>query len=430
MKIQSKLGYIVKFSLNILVFIFVFATSAHAGTFPPTFPTLDGPTIPLDPFRPPPNPAKSIEIEMPESYLEPLARYGLDLTLPAPVRRGLSFDVGYDRWAGWPTATVDYFLPVKAWKDESLFFMPRVTLNGHTEGFSLGAGMRRLVGSRALMGVYAFHDWSRPRGSDAIFLKEAGVGAEFSLLPGRFADLTVSANAYLPVNERKTFSQATELLIHESLPRGWDARLSFVFPALVDLVSARINAEAHAYRGEVNELGGYKLVFSLGTRDGMLAAAVENGKEHGGRDTFRAMGTVRLAFDWVDLLEGKNPFSAPHKVQSARTAPDLREGLYRRVARKHDLPADRRVSSTSLGVLVQDDRVIFSGAFPTLPNTPMTVQVSSSPWRDAMEVVTDSQGGYAGQLRLPPGTYKLRLVHKETGQTSRVQSISIRNDDD
>jgi len=430
MKTKSYIKEILVFALNIISFIVIVTLPAAAGPFPRPIPTLESPTIPLDPFRPPPNPAKSIEIEWPETYIQPLARYGLDLALPAPFRRGLSFDVGYDRCAGLPTATVDYFLPVKAWEKESLFFMPRATVNGRTEGFSLGAGMRSLVGQRALVGVYTFHDWSRQRGSDFGFLREAGVGAEISLLPGRFADLTVSANAYLPVNERKTFSHATELLIRESLPRGWDARLSFVFPALVDLVDAHLSAEAHAYRGETTEIGGYKVVFSLGTRDGMFAAALEQGKEQGGRDTFRAMGTVKLAFDWVDLLDGKNPFSAPSRAPSMRVATDLRPGLYRRVTRKHDLPADRDASSTSLTALVQDNVVIFSGGFPDLPNTPVTVQVAASPWRDAMETVTDSHGGYTGRLRLPPGEYKLRLVHRDTGHTSRVQPIIIRGEDE
>ncbi|MCA1960954.1 MAG: inverse autotransporter beta domain-containing protein [Desulfomonile sp.] len=413
-----------------MIFIVLTVPEAVAGIFPRPIPTLEGPSIPLDPFRPPPNPAKSIEIEWPETYIQPLARYGIDLAVPVPFRRGLSLDVGYDRWAGLPTATLDYFLPVKAWENESLFFMPRATMNGRTEGFSLGAGMRTLVGSRALFGVYTFNDWSRPRGSDFNFLKEAGIGGEISLLPGRFAELTVSANAYLPVNERKMFSRATELLIRESLPRGWDARLSFVFPALVDLVDAHLSGEAHAYRGETTEIGGYKVVFSLGTRDGMFAAALEQGKEQGGRDTFRAMGTIKLAFDWVDLLDGKNPFSAPSQASSIRVAKDLRQGLYQRVTRKHDLPTDRKVSSTTLAASVHDSEVIFSGGFPDLPNTPVTVQVAASPWRDAMEIVTDSHGAYSGRLRLSPGEYKLRLVHRETGQTSRVQSFTIRGEDE
>ena len=117
MKTKRNIQRIFVFSLKIIAFILAVAIQAHAGPFPRAFPSLDGPSIPLDPFRPPPNPAKSIEIEWPESYIEPLARYGLDLTLPAPVRRGLSLDVGYDRWAGLPTATIDYFLPVKAWKE-------------------------------------------------------------------------------------------------------------------------------------------------------------------------------------------------------------------------------------------------------------------------------------------------------------------------
>lgn len=424
---ESKKQQIFCFSLKLLVFILIVAAQAHAGTSPHAVPSLDGPLIPLDPFRPPPDPAKSIEIEWPETYIEPLARYGLDLTLPAPVRRGLSLDVGYDRWAGLPTATIDYFLPVKAWKEESLFFMPRVTVSGKSEGFSMGAGVRRLFGAHALVGAYAFHDWTRPRGSDVGFLKEAGVGAEVSLLPGRFADLSICANAYLPVNERMTFSHASEILVRESLPRGWDARLNFVFPALIDLLDARLSAEAHAYRGEVTEIGGYKLAFSLGTRDGMFGAALEHAKEQRGKDAVRAMGTIKLAFDWVDLLEGKNPFSAPHQASSVRRSRDLREGLYGRVARRHDLPADRRVTSTSLTAMVQDDRVIFSGGFPTLPNATVTVQVASSPWRDAMEIVTDAHGAYAGELLLPAGRYKLRLVHKDTGHTSRVQEIMVRD---
>jgi len=53
------------------------------------------------------------------------------------------------------------------------------------------------------------------------------------------------------------------------------------------------------------------------------------------------------------------------------------------------------------------------------------VQTASSPWRDRVEMMTDPRGSYSGQLQLPPGTYKIRLVHKPTGLMTAERTITV-----
>ncbi len=184
----------------------------------------------------------------PEYYIGPTIRHGLDLVLPQPMRKGIDLDVGYDKWHGLPTLTADFFLPVNAWNDRSFFVAPRCYVTGTNESFSLGAGIRHLITADTLVGFHAFHDWVRPRGAAVEFLKEAGVGIELAALPGNFSDLTISANAYFPVNERWTPARTGDALVRETLPRGVDLKLGLLLPGLLESLDIRLNAQAHTYR--------------------------------------------------------------------------------------------------------------------------------------------------------------------------------------
>jgi len=189
----------------------------------------------------------------------------------------------------------------------------------------------------------------------------------------------------------------------------------------------RIKARTHAYRGEQTDLAGYSFGLTVNTRDGMFSATAEQGRDSYLGDYFRGEGSVRVAFDWRDLVQGNTPFSAPYKVPEKRLARDLRHSLIERVVRKHDLPTDKSEKRMSLVAAVSDDIVSLSGGFPGLPHTTVSVQTAMSPWRDRKDLTTDSYGCYRGQLRLLPGTYKVRLVHKASGRVSDVRTVVIGN---
>jgi hypothetical protein len=157
----------------------------------------------------------------------------------------------------------------------------------------------------------------------------------------------------------------------------------------------------------------------------MLTGTFEHGRENDGRDHIRIHASISLAFDWCDLLKGEIPFSAPYETPSRRFSRQMHNGLYERVVRKHDLPTDRDEKRFTLGAAVHGERVRVTGGFPGLRNAAITVQTASSPWRDRVELTTDSRGSYSGQLQLPPGTYKIRLVHKPTGLVSEERTITI-----
>ena len=426
MKILCKILAISVFVLNILI------SSHAAGT-----PASAAPQLPIqlftsnhfkpteELFRFAPGQSKPFETPSPELYIDRTVRYGLNLVLPQTIQKGLNFGAGYDRWEGLPTVSADYFLPVKAWSDKSIFFSPRVNLTSKCETFSVGAGIRHLITSEAVVGFHAFHDWVRPRRSGGEFLKEAGVGLEIAALPGRYSDLSLSVNAYFPVNRKRSVAADGTLLVKESLPAGLDARMAFLLPALIKPLDIRMNARVHSYTGEGTDITGYRGGLTFSSRDGMLTASVEHGKDGRTVEEFRVEGSITLAFDWVDLLKGSNPFSAPYQASSMRFNRKVRDTLYDRVVRKHDLPTDRTESRLALLASVQHESVIFRGGFPELPNAKLTVQVSQSPWRDCSEVITDSQGFYSGHMKLKPGTYMVRLIHKPTGQVSQERRIVI-----
>jgi hypothetical protein len=363
--------------------------------------------------------------QRPENHIDSTLKHGLNLVLPQTIRRGLNFDAGYDRWEGLPTMQADYFLPVKGWKDKSVFFSPRISLTGAKESFSIGGGFRHLITSETLVGFHAFHDWTKPRRLKVDYLKEAGVGIEFAALPGRYSDLSLAVNAYFPVNARETVAHQGNSLVRETFASGFDARLAFLLPALVDSLDIRMDGQLHSYRGDQTDMRGYKAGLSLKTRDGMWTGGLETGAEAGRGNNYKVEGAINLAFDWAELIKGNNPFSAPYKAPSTRFSRKMRDGLYDRTRRKHDLPTGRTESRITLVANVTDDELMFSGSFPELSNARVTLQTSQSPWQDHRDVVTDSVGRYSGKLALPPGTYRIRLIHKPTGRVSAIKTVEI-----
>lgn len=360
-----------------------------------------------------------------ELHIEPALKQGLNLILPTTLQRNLNFDAGYDRWEGVPTVSLDYFLPIKGWNDKSLFFTPRISMTGIRESFSMGAGVRQMLTAETMVGFYAFNDWIRPRRLKGEFLKEAGVGVELSTLPGHFSDLTISMNAYLPINERRILKNEGNLLVREMLPAGGDARIDFQLPALTKHLDIRLDGEVHSYRSETTNLTGYRAGLNVRTRDGMLNGRVEASRDSRFGENYRLEGNISLSFDWVDLLNGRNPFSPPYRALDSRFSRNVRDSLYGRVTRKHDLPMDKTESKTTLMAEVTDNTVFLSGGFPHLSNSWVTVQTSQSPWEDSMDIMTDSSGAYAGRLDMPPGIYRVRLVHKPTGRVSNVKTIVV-----
>jgi hypothetical protein len=372
----------------------------------------------------PPNGYPTAESARPEYSLDPALQAGLNMVLPQTWRNGLSLDAGYDRWEGLPTLRADYFLPVKAWNDKSIFSTQRVSLTGARESFSVGAGFRHLLTSQTMLGFHAFYDWVRPRRLGGHFLREAGVGVEFAALPGRYSDLSVSLNAYLPVNDRRFSDPRTNVIVKETLPLGWDARGSFQLPAMVDWLDFRLNGEYHSYRAEKISLSGYSAGLSANSRNGLFTVSLEHSRDRVLGENNAVRATLNLVFDWQALLEGRQPFSAPYKASSMRFNRKMQERLYDRVVRKHDLPTDSVERPTTLAALVSEETVVLSGEFP-IPNSRVTVQVSQSPWRDVAEMTTDSEGNYSGRLALAPGEYRIRLMHKGSGKYSDTRTIVV-----
>ncbi|MGC9028100.1 MAG: hypothetical protein ACP5LD_00360 [Desulfomonilaceae bacterium] len=368
---------------------------------------------------------KNLQASVPDSYLSPTLNQWLNLALPTPVKQGLDVGAGYDQWEGLPTLRAEYFLPIKAWPDKSIFVSPRVNLTRADETFSLCGGVRQLLTSEALVGFYAFHDWKRSRRIQQDFLKQAGMGVELSLLPGYHSDVSLRINAYFPVNQRRVISQTRNHFIEESLPTGADASLSLLLPAFSDALDFRITAQANSYRGASTNIHGYRCALQTSSRNGLFLASFEKGYERLTGDYFRIDGSLNLTFDWTALLAGQNPFSAPYAASSSRYDRRLSDALYERIVRRHDLPMDRQERPLALAAVVAGETVVFHGSFPELPNSRVTVQISQSPWKDYGEVVTDGKGTYHGRLVLAPGKYRIRLVHKATGVTSEDQVVFI-----
>lgn len=365
------------------------------------------------------------EILWPELYLDPTVKYGLNFVLPDTIREKLVVDTGYDRWSGVPTLKLDYFLPITAWTDRTLFVSPRVSLTRNRESYSVGTGMRKMMGSDTLVGVHAFHDWVRTRGSKRAFLQEIGMGLEFSTLPGKHSDLSLSFNGYLPINEQQEVVREGRALARERLPYGADGQVSFLFPAISDAIDMRLDAKIHAYGGQTSNWWGHSAGLTVSSRNGMLTASLERSADSITGVNFQVRGGLSLTFDWTEMVAGKNPFSAPYEASPFRFDRKLRNSMYARPVRQHELPVEHTERLITLVSAVHEDTVVFRGAFPDQPNSRVTVQVAQSPWRDIMELTTDSRGAFSGKVKLPAGEYRVRLIHKPSGLVTTGARIVV-----
>lgn len=373
-------------------------------------------------LHPGPKPKKHDRVE---PYIPAVINYGLNQALPSNISRGIEMDAGWDQLSGSPTLRLDYFQAIKAWNDKSVFLSPRVSLNGVRENYSLGAGFRHLLTSDTMFGFYAYYDWIRPKRAGGDFLRQAVAGFEFSALPGYFSDLKVSANAYIPTNVRETLVKEGTMLFRESLPEGGDLKVSLLAPTVFPYFDIRLEGQAHSYRASNTNVTGHRTMVSINSRDGMLNANVNYGRDSAWGEQYSLMAGVNLAFDWNSLLKGENPFSAPHKVFDKRYNRKIREGLFTKAVRRHDLPLNRSEIRSTIMANISGETVTFTGGFPDIPNSVVTVQISQSPWRDCMDIPTDEKGSYYGMISLPPGTCKIRLVHKPSGRATEARTIMI-----
>jgi len=431
MKDSSKILYKV-FLAAILIQLLIFWEVAEPNCSPYQLPQLDADQISPVQYlsKASSDLAKNQQAFIPDSYVAPMLNQWLNMVLPITLRTGLDLGAGYDQWEGLATMRAEYFLPVKAWSDKSIFVSPRLNLTRSEETFSFSAGVRHLVTSDALVGFYAFHDWKRSRRLQEDFLKQAGMGFELSLLPGRHSDLSLRINAYLPVNQRRLISHNRNHFIEESLPTGADASLSLLLPAFTESLDFRLTAQGNSFRGASTNMLGYRYGVQASMRNGVILASAEKGYERFAGDYFRIDGTLNLTFDWMALLAGQNPFSAPYQTSSVRYDRKLSDALYQRIVRRHDLPMGRQEKPLALAAVVAGETVVFHGSFPQLPNSRVTIQISQSPWKDCGEIITDGKGIYHGRLVLAPGKYRIRLLHKASGTTSEDQAVLVGPDRD
>ena len=360
-----------------------------------------------------------------ERHLPYSFNYGLRMALPAPLRNNFDFSGGFDKWTNLPIVKTECFLPVKAWPDKTIFFTPRINLTGRNESYSLGAGVRQLITSEMMIGFHTFYDWNRHRRSNGDYLREAGVGVEFSALPGHFSDLTVSANAYFPINTREEIRNNGVSTVKESLPGGGDARISLLLPPIISWLDLRLDASAHRYAGRNSNISGYRTALSVNSRDGMFNMTLDQGADSRFGHNYGVTAGIRMAFDWNALINAENPFSAPYHYSETRYNRKIRNSLFSKVNRKYDLPEDRVERRSTLMASVMGETVTLTGGFPNLPYSTLTVQVSQSPWQDYSEVTTDDNGSYYGAISLPPGVCRLRVLHKPSGRVTEPKTVVV-----
>ncbi len=361
----------------------------------------------------------------PETYIDTTVKFGLNKIIPKSVQKNLHYNVGYDRLEGLPTLQFDYFLPIRHWSDKSVFFAPRLSVTGSRESIGLGAGYRHMLSADAMVGFHVFHDWARSRRGAGDYLRQIGVGSELSLLPGRHSDLTLGINGYFPVNERFTLKNDSTAVVRESLPTGYDARMGFQLPALTNLFDVRIDGTAGRLTGDASTTSNYNTSLNIKARNGLWNVTAEYGKDNRFGENYKLEAGVNLTFDSIALLEGSNPFAAPYQASDMRFDRRVHSSLYQKVSRKYDLPTDRKEHKVTLFTEVEKETLYFSGGFPHLPNSLVTLQTSQSPWGDCLDVTTDDAGAYSGRIQLTPGIYKIRLLHKPTGRLSNPKTVVI-----
>jgi hypothetical protein len=381
---------------------------------------------PLNPFQSPPNPFKPTEIEWPEYYIDPAVDYGLSLILPAAVNKRITVDTWYDRWEGRPTITTDMFMQFWRRERQSFFVCPSAALRGNTERLSLEAGYRRLLGSKAMFGLVAFHDRQRIRGSDGTFIAQTGAGLELSVLPGHYSDILIKGNVYIPSDERTRLTEAGRVLVKERLAGGVDVKTDVRLPALINGLDISFRGEYRRFGADASSRYAYDLGLAASSQDGLASVGFDWSRNKSGSRVAKVHANISVAFSFDDLFSDGDWRRPAGNAGALPWERDLKQELDKRVDRRRDHSVTRSKRRISLAARVIGNGVRFGGEFPGLNNGTLTVQTAQSPWKDVTNIRTNGKGYYSGTIMLPEGLYKLRLIHKPTGRATPARRVEIR----
>ena len=107
--------------------------------------------------------------------------------------------------------------------------------------------------------------------------------------------------------------------------------MSFLAPTVFPYFDIRLEGQAHSYRATNTNLTGHKASVAVNSRDGMLNANFQYGRDSSWGEHFTLMAGINLAFDWNEAIKLNNPFSAPYKTLDKRYNRKIRESLYSKV---------------------------------------------------------------------------------------------------
>ncbi len=271
----------------------------------------------LDPLSAPSDDWGIQEIQWPEYYIDPVLNHGLDLFLPSGIRKNLSITAGYDRWKSSPTISLDYSTVLWQKTNAKLYLLPHISYEVNDSHFSLGGAYRRMAMDNLFVSLNAWHNWRRIGEINQQTLGQFVAGVEVGALPGLHSDLTFSANIYAPSNTVETYDIGSSAIVQKSLAKGADATLSLKLPAFNKHFDTELSGSVATFKGVDTDTLEYNGGASISARNGLarLRADYTHTSNKGVREDNVSVGAeLTMAFDWLKLSKGKNPFSAPYSV--------------------------------------------------------------------------------------------------------------------
>jgi len=212
-------------------------------------------------------------------------------------------------------ASIDYLLPINLSPDttvygevhsefQSFWKNPTGSANNRVD-LSLGGGYRRMLGSKALIGINGFFDNTRLFGS---WYSSGSAGLEMAAEIAGNDAIDLNFNWY-----GRLFNSAVLSNAFRYGPSNYDFQVGYSHELYGGGPDLRLSATGYKFQAGSNVYGYYGGA-ELKSRDGMFVAKYDVGYDRLNKTYHSVAGYINMGFQVENLLSGKSPLAMPEPI--------------------------------------------------------------------------------------------------------------------
>lgn len=229
------------------------------------------------------------------------------------LQLGYIYNFGQNVRAG--RASVDYLLPVNLGNDSTIygeahgefqsFWKTTPGSSNNRTDLSLGGGYRRMLGSRALVGLNGFFDTSKLYGN---WYSSGSAGVEMAAEIAGNDAIDLNFNWY-----GRLFNSAVLSNAFRYGPSNYDFQVGYSHELYNGGPDLRLSATGYKFQAGSNVYG-YDVGAEIKSRDGMFVLKSDVGQDRINRTYYTVGGYVNMGLQLEKLLSFESPFTMPEPI--------------------------------------------------------------------------------------------------------------------